>query len=735
MLRTPSNAIDTLVGVIERITFQSEDTGYTIAKIKPELRSCKTSENLARIAGREGVIPIIGTMATLVAGERMELQGYWVTHDKYGKQFKVTDYKSLQPNSVEGIQKYLGSGLIKGIGPSRAKMIVDHFGVETLDIIDAKPERLLEVKGVARKTVEIIQKGWHAQKHIQEVMQFLLANNVSITYAVKIYKTYGDDAIQMVMENPYRLSTDIWGVGFKTADQIAMNLGVDPRDPARIVAGARYVLQKHTEEGHVFVPLDDLIEESTAFLDVEPDSIPVALDTLVRSDEIVYEKDRVFMKPYYHAEQGIVRHLDRLINFPRPAPPEEQISLMIQTVEKNRRITFNDHQKAAIHLSFTKGVMVLTGGPGTGKTTCVQGVIDLFKQLGSRVILTAPTGRAAKRLSEVTGSEAKTMHRLLEFNPRTRNFNKGWEDQLDADVVILDEVSMVDTIMMNALLRAIPDTARFIMVGDADQLPSVGAGNVLRDIISSHVVPPVHLTEIFRQAQESDIIMNAHRVNQGEMPDVSIRREGDFFFISETDPAKGLETIRGLCTQRLPQKYGFDAIEDIQILTPMYRGEVGVDQLNLALQQALNPSGASLKRGDKELRVGDKVLQTRNNYDKMVFNGDIGRITSIDPDAQQVHIQFGEPVVYDYSDLDEVVLAYAISVHKSQGSEYKAVILPLYTTHYMMLQRNLLYTAITRAKMLVVIVGMEKALGIAVNNNQVVERYTGLREALVDKIG
>jgi exodeoxyribonuclease V alpha subunit len=735
MLRTPSNAIDSLVGVIERITFQSEDTGYTIAKIKPELRSCKTSENLARIAGREGVIPIIGTMATLVAGERMELQGYWVTHDKYGKQFKVTDYKSLQPNSVEGIQKYLGSGLIKGIGPSKAKIIVDHFGVETLDIIDAKPERLLEVKGVARKTVEIIQKGWHAQKHIQEVMQFLLANNVSITYAVKIYKTYGDDAIQMVMENPYRLSKDIWGVGFKTADQIAMNLGVDPRDPARIVAGARYVLQKHTEEGHVFVPLDDLIEESTAFLDVEPDSIPVALDTLVRSDEIVCEKDRVFMKPYYHAEQGIVRHLDRLINFPRPAPPEEQISLMIQTVEKNRRITFNDHQKAAIHLSFTKGVMVLTGGPGTGKTTCVQGVIDLFKEIGSRVILTAPTGRAAKRLSEVTGSEAKTMHRLLEFNPRTRNFNKGWEDQLDADVVILDEVSMVDTIMMNALLRAIPDTARFIMVGDADQLPSVGAGNVLRDIISSHVVPPVHLNEIFRQAQESDIIMNAHRVNQGEMPDVSIHREGDFFFISETDPAKGLETIRGLCTQRLPQKYGFDAIEDIQILTPMYRGEVGVDQLNLALQQALNPSGASLKRGDKELRVGDKVLQTRNNYDKMVFNGDIGRITSIDPDAQQVHIQFGEPVVYDYSDLDEVVLAYAISVHKSQGSEYKAVILPLYTTHYMMLQRNLLYTAITRAKMLVVIVGMKKALGIAVNNNQVVERYTGLREALVDKIG
>ena len=726
--------MDILVGTIERITFQSEDTGYTIAKIKPELRSCQTSENITRIAGRTGVIPIIGTMATLVAGERMELQGIWVSNEKYGKQFKVNEYKSLQPKTAEGIRKYLGSGLIKGIGPSKAKLIVEHFGVDTLEIIDAKPERLLDIKGIAKKTVDLIQIGWQEQKHIQEVMQFLLANNVSTTFAVKIYKTYGDDSIQMVMENPYRLSTDIWGVGFKTADQIAMNLGVDPGDPSRIVAGVRFVTQKHTEEGHVYTPLDDLIEESVTFLEVEPSTIPVALNTLIQLDEVVYEKDRVYLKRYYYAEQGIVRHFARIIDYPRPAPSNDKINQMIREVETTRDISFNPQQIKAILLSFVEGVMVLTGGPGTGKTTCVQGIIDLFKRRGDRVLLTAPTGRAAKRLSEVTGSEAKTMHRLLEFNPGEMAFNKGVDNRLETDVVILDEVSMVDTIMMNALIRAIPESARLILVGDADQLPSVGAGNVLRDIISSNVIPLIHLTEIFRQAQDSDIVMNAHKINQGELPDVQIRQNSDFFFLSETDPVKGIEVIRGLCIDRLPKKYGFNPIEDIQILTPMYRGEVGVDQLNNVLQQALNPSGASLTRGDKELRVGDKVLQTKNNYDKMVFNGDIGRIIEINPDAQQVHIMFGEMVAYDYADLDEVVLAYAISVHKSQGSEYKAVILPLYTTHYMMLQRNLLYTAITRAKALVIIVGMKRALGIAVKNNQVVERHTGLKQALIDKL-
>lgn len=726
--------MDILVGVIERITFQSDETGYTIAKLKVEQRSCETSENLTRIAGRNGVIPIIGTMATLVAGERMHLEGYWVTHDKYGKQFKVTDYKPLQPNTAEGIRKYLGSGLIKGIGPSRAKLLVDHFGVETLDIIDAAPERLLDIKGIAQKTIDVIVKGWREQKHIQEVMQFLLANNVSTNFAVKIYKTYGDDAIEKVTENPYRLSADIWGVGFKTADQIAMNLGVDAGDPARIVAGVRYVLQTHTDDGHVYVPLDILIDESIDFLSVEPETVPSALDTLIRADEIVYENDRVYLKPYYNAEQGIVRHLTRLIDYPHPSPSPDHIARIVQDIENQRHIIFNGEQKEAVRSGLLNGVMVLTGGPGTGKTTCVQGMIDLFKREGLRVLLTAPTGRAAKRLSEVTGTEAKTMHRLLEFNPGAMAFNKGMENRLETDVVILDEVSMVDTIMMNALLRSLPDAARFIMVGDADQLPSVGAGNVLRDIMGSGVIPMVHLTEIFRQAQESDIVMNAHRINQGDLPDVKVRQDGDFFFLNQADPGSALETIRDLCTSRLPRKYGLDAMEDIQVLTPMYRGEVGVDQLNQVLQEALNPSGASLKRGDKELRVGDKVLQTKNNYDKMVFNGDIGRITEIDPDAQQVHMMFSEPVIYDYSDLDEVVLAYAISVHKSQGSEYKAVILPLFTTHYMMLQRNLLYTAITRAKALVVLVGMKKALGIAVNNNPVVERYTGLKEALIDKL-
>lgn len=721
--------MDTLVGTIERITYQSEETGYTVARLRPELRLCQTSERLPARTN-DGLFTVIGTVAALVAGERMELQGYWVTHAQYGKQFKIVEYKTLFPVTVEGIRKYLGSGLIKGIGPARAKLIVDHFGDQTLEMIDRTPDRLLEIKGIARKTVDMIVKGWTDQKHIQEVMRFLIAHNVSTAYAVKIYKTYGDEAIEKVRENPYRLATDIWGIGFKTADRIAMNLGIDPGDPARIAAGIRYVLDQCGEEGHVYVPSDVLIRESAASLGVPEEAAPSALQTLAQSEEIVIDGDRVYLAPFYHAERGIVRHLARLLESPRNTFETEQLNALIGRMEHTRGITFNTQQRQAILTAFTSGALVLTGGPGTGKTTCVRGMLTLLKHFGQRVVLAAPTGRAAKRLAEVTGVEAKTIHRLLEFNPGAAQFKKGPHNPLDTDAVVLDETSMVDTVLMNALLRAVPSHARLIMVGDADQLPSVGAGNVLRDIIASGAVPVVHLHEIFRQARESDIVMNAHRVNQGEFPNIRNRRDGDFFFIEEQDPAIAMETIRDLCTRRLPSRYGFDPVEQIQVLTPMYRGDVGVDQLNRVLQEALNPQGAALKRGERELRVGDKVLQTRNNYDKMVFNGDIGRVTRIDPDAQTVQVTFNEPVDYDYADLDELVLAYAISVHKSQGSEYPAVILPLFTTHYMMLQRNLIYTAITRARSLVVIVGTKKALAIAVKNNRVTERYTSLREGL-----
>ena len=727
--------MDTLTGTIERITYQSEETGYTVARLRAEPDACSTAENLARASTRDGLLTITGELAKMAPGERVEVSGYWVTHKQYGKQFKIVDAKTIQPTSVDGIRKYLGSGLIKGLGPAKAAMIVDHFGEDTLNVIEKTPNRLSEVRGIARKTIGVIRAGWEEQKHIQEVMQFLIGHNVSMAYAVKIYKTYGNDAIRQVTENPYRLSADIWGIGFKTADKIAMNLGVDPGDPARVRAGIRYALETRAEDGHVYVPLDTLVEDCAGILDVDAGAIPAGVEALVREEVVIRNEDRVYLQPLYYAEQGIARHIARLVDYPRTPPPAERIDQHIRHIESERSVVFNAEQREAIHTSASRSVMAITGGPGTGKTTCVQGIVYLFKRVGGKVLLAAPTGRAAKRLSEVTGAEAKTIHRLLEFNPGVMEFGRDQDNRLDADLVILDESSMVDTALMNALLRAVKTSARFVMVGDVDQLPSVGAGNVLRDLIDTALLPVVRLTEIFRQARESSIVMNAHRVNRGEMPDTKNRNEADFFFINEPDPSAGADRIAELCTERLPRKYGLDPFNDIQVIAPMYRGEIGVDQLNQKLQQVLNPSGSSLKRGDRELREGDKVLQTRNNYGKMTFNGDIGRIEQIDPDAQTLDVSFQETVQYDYGDLDELILAYAISVHKSQGSEYPAIILPLYSTHYIMLQRNLLYTALTRARALAVLIGTPKALAIAVKNNQVVERYTGLREALGDSIG
>ena len=727
--------MDTLTGTIERITYQSEETGYTVARLRAEPDACSTAENLARASTRDGLLTITGELAKMAPGERVEVSGYWVTHKQYGKQFKIVDAKTIQPTSADGIRKYLGSGLIKGLGPAKAAMIVDHFGEDTLNVIEKTPNRLSEVRGIARKTTGVIRAGWEEQKHIQEVMQFLIGHNVSMAYAVKIYKTYGNDAIRQVTENPYRLSADIWGIGFKTADKIAMNLGVDPGDPARVRAGIRYALETRAEDGHVYVPFDTLVEDCAGFLDVDAGAIPAGVEALVRDEVVMRNEDRVYLQPLYYAEQGIARHIARLVDYPRTPPPAGRIDEHIRHIESERSVVFNAEQREAIHTSASRSVMAITGGPGTGKTTCVQGIVYLFKRVGGKVLLAAPTGRAAKRLSEVTGAEAKTIHRLLEFNPGVMEFGRDQDNRLDADLVILDESSMVDTALMNALLRAVKTSARFVMVGDVDQLPSVGAGNVLRDLIDTALLPVVRLTEIFRQARESSIVMNAHRVNRGEMPDTKNRNEADFFFINEPDPSAGADRIAELCTERLPRKYGLDPFNDIQVIAPMYRGEIGVDQLNHKLQQVLNPSGSSLKRGDRELREGDKVLQTRNNYGKMTFNGDIGRIEQIDPDAQTLDVSFQETVQYDYGDLDELVLAYAISVHKSQGSEYPAIILPLYSTHYIMLQRNLLYTALTRARTLAVLIGTPKALAIAVKNNQVVERYTGLREALGDSIG
>ncbi len=727
--------MDILTGLIERITYQNEETGYTVARLRPDLESSQSTEELTQLSARDGLLTVTGELAKLVPGEHVEIHGYWVTHKQYGKQFKITDSRSIQPTTTDGIRKYLGSGLIKGLGPAKALLIVEHFGKETLTIIDQTPIRLSEVKGIAKKTIDIIKTGWEEQKNIQEVMQFLLSHDVSMAYAVKIYKAYGNSAIKKVTQNPYRLSADIWGIGFRTADKIAMNLGVDQRAPARVQAGIRYVLETQAEDGHVYVPMDKLLEECIKFLQIDSSAIPSGLEVLAENNIVICKNNKVYLQPLYYAEYGVASNIARLINYDRKQPSKERIEEHIHSIEKSRGLTFNQKQRHAIHSAAFNSVVTITGGPGTGKTTCLQGIVYLFLQVGAQVVLAAPTGRAAKRLAEVTGKEAKTIHRLLEFNPGMMNFSHNAKNRLDADLIIVDESSMIDTVMMNALLRAVKTSARVVMVGDVDQLPSVGAGNVLRDIIDGERVTVIRLTEIFRQAQESNIVVNAHRINEGEIPDTQISKEGDFFFINEADPNIAAETITELCNERLPRRYGLDSFNDIQVLTPMYRGNIGVDQLNQKLQCVLNPTGISLKRGERELRVGDKVLQTRNNYNKMIFNGDIGRIIDIDLDSQTVDIHFHELVQYDFSELDELTLAYAISVHKSQGSEYPAIILPLYSSHYIMLQRNLLYTALTRARALAVLIGTPKALAIAVNNNKVFERYTGLKEALIEVVG
>ena len=705
-----------LEGTIERITYHSEESGYTVAKLEPK-------------GTRFRPITVVGTMASVSAGESLILDGLWVSHPQYGRQFKVTSYRTVYPSTVEGIRKYLGSGLIKGVGPITAKRIVNHFGTDTLDIIETDPDRLLEVPGVARKRAEMIKHAWVELREVKEVMLFLQSHEVSTTYAAKIYKQYGRDAISIVRVDPYRLERDIWGIGFLTADKIAKNLGISPDSIERIKGGIRYVLTQYAEEGHTFVPVVELLERVRDILSVDVEFVPKGLEALREDGGIVTEDLRYYLPPLYYAEIGVAHGFHRLMrhgSVSLTAEAEQEI----QDLERKGSIQFAEKQKRAIQTAVTSKVMVLTGGPGTGKTTITKTIIEIFEHKGLKVLLCSPTGRAAKRLSEATGRQAKTIHRLLEFSPTKGGFQKSREDPLDGDAVIVDETSMIDIVLMNSLLRAIPSKARLILVGDVDQLPPVGPGNVLKDIIRSEAVPVVRLDEIFRQAKSSQIVTNAHRINKGTFPYINNKHAEDFFFVEEEDPEKVAQHIEELCTDRLSKHKGFHPIEDIQVICPMYRGETGAINLNLQLQNALNPDSPEYRRGDTEYRVGDKVMQIRNNYEKMVFNGDIGRITRIDRENQQLEVRFDEPVCYEFGELDELVLAYAVSVHKSQGSEYRAVVMPITTQHYMMLQRNLLYTAVTRAKEMVVLVGTKRALGIAVNNSKVSERYSWLCEQL-----
>ena len=644
------------------------------------------------------------------------------------------------PATVVGIERYLSSGMIKGIGPVMAKRLVQKFGVETLDVIEKDIERLREVEGIGEKRVEMISSAWQSQKDVRDVMVFLQGHGVSPAYAVKIFKQYGSGAVSAVRENPYRLAEEVFGIGFITADKIAEKLGIEKDSLIRARAGIQHILNQLSDEGHVYYPFEQLIEQCEKALEIDRGIILEGMASAVSDRRLVVEETDVFgragkavyLTRFHVSEEGIARRMHDLLGYPRQLPLVNRDETL-RSAEKQLKIALSERQSRAVRDSMECKVMVITGGPGTGKTTIIKAIIAIQHKMGRKVLLAAPTGRAAKRMGEATGHEAKTIHRLLEFSPKDGKFKKDEDSPLDADTFIIDEASMVDTTLMYYLLKAIPLQASLILVGDVDQLPSVGAGSVLKDIIDSGVVPVVRLNEIFRQSKESMIVVNAHRINSGQMPTTQgdQRHRADFHFIEIEEPEKALERIIGLCREKIPARFGYRSVDDIQVLTPMHKGTVGAANLNIELQKELNPSKDEIVRAGKTFKKGDKVMQIRNNYDKDIYNGDIGRIIKIDREEQEVAVNFdGKFVSYDFSELDELVLAYATSVHKAQGSEYPCVVMPVLIQHFMLLQRNLLYTGITRGKRLVVLVGTKKALAIAVRNNKPQLRYTLLKERL-----
>lgn len=718
-----------LQGQIERITYSNEENGFTIARVK--------------VPGQRDLVTVVGNLAAPMPGGILSMTGEWIQHPRYGEQFKIASSRITVPATITGIRKYLGSGMIRGVGPVIAERIVDTFGEKALDVIEERVEELARVEGIGKKRIAMIRKAWEDQKEIRQVMLFLQSHGVSSAYAAKIFKFYGDRAIPVVRENPYRLAMDIFGIGFITADRIAQNLGFAKDSPVRAEAGILYVLHQLADDGHVYYPYELLIEKCREVLSVEREVLVDAFGRIeadrhiriedLNEDPLAFEANlkAVYLSKFHTCETGVANRLRILASVPKSLRPVDSAKALAW-VEERLAIQLAGEQKRAVRLAIDQKVLVITGGPGTGKTTIVNAILKILSTLGARVLLAAPTGRAAKRMSETTGHPARTIHRLLQFSPAKGDFERNFENPLDCDVLIVDEASMIDTVLMHHLLKAVPAVSTLILVGDVNQLPSVGAGNVLGDIIASGAVPVVTLQEIFRQARESDIIVNAHRINQGRMPRCSPAAPvTDFYFIQKEAPEAVLEIILKLVKERIPRRFGVDPVDDIQVLTPMHRGIVGAGNLNTALQEALNPGEAGVMRGQRVFKVNDKVMQIRNNYDKEVFNGDIGRIVRIAPEEQEAVLLFdGREVTYDFADLDEVVLAYAVSVHKSQGSEYPVVVMPVLVQHYMLLQRNLLYTGVTRGRDLVVLVGTKKALAMAVRNDKTRKRYTRLRERL-----
>ena len=699
--------------VVERITYQNPENGYSVLKVK--------------VKGYNDLVTLVGNLLEVPVGSVLLCRGEWKVDKRYGSQFVAATWEETMPATVYGIEKYLGSGLVKGIGPRFARAIVQRFGTETIDIIETEIERLYEVPNIGRKRVAKIRESWEKQKDIKNVMLFLQGYGVSTAYAAKIYREYGKESIDKVRENPYRLADDIWGIGFKTADGIAAKMGYEKEDPRRCRSGILYTLGQLSDEGHVYAGEEQLVKTAGQLLEAGETAIRDTLAGMLQAEDLILDKDAIYLPPFYHAECGTSRRLRDLAESTGRSLFDGLFDPSSLTAETG--IEYDEVQLAAIRQAVTSKVMVLTGGPGTGKTTTTQGIIAALKKAGLRVLLAAPTGRAAKRMSEATGMEAKTIHRLLEYNPQD-GYKRNDENPLEGDALIVDECSMIDILLMNNLLKAVPVGMRLVFVGDIDQLPSVGAGNVLRDIIDSQRIPVVRLVRIFRQAQKSRIVMNAHTINQGRFPDTSNGRDTDFFFMREDDPERAAETIVRLVKERLPRAYR-ESPDRIQVLTPMQRGVVGAANLNLLLQQALNPSGPSLGRGGYTYRQGDRVMQLRNNYAKEVFNGDLGYIREVDTEERMLTVDFdGKKVEYDVTELDELTLAYATTIHKAQGSEYPIVVMPVLMTHFVMLQRNLIYTGITRAKKICVLIGAMKALAYAVRNVSVLKRNTSLRERL-----
>ena len=714
-----------ITGYVERITFQNEENGFTILQLK-----CK---------GAKDCVCIVGALPSVRSGETIHCTGAWKNHPKHGRQFEAKSYAVKAPADIIGIKKYLGSGLIKGIGPIYAHRIVEQFGLDTLTIIDQFPERLQEVPGLGKKRIGQITSCWSEQKSVRDVMVFLQGNGVSPAYAQKIYRIYGGNAIQVVQENPYRLSRDVFGIGFKIADKIAMKLGILRDATCRIDAGIEYVLRDLSEDGHVCYPESAFLPIAEQMLEVPLNMIQQQINSLHAGEQIerfplIVEGEKkpfLWFKPLFKAEVGIAQELERLKKA-SCALRAVDLSKAIAWVQQKLNIDLAAGQSAAVAQSITGKLLIITGGPGTGKSTITKAILKITEQLSPKILLAAPTGRAAKRMSEITGKKAQTIHNLLEVDFKNGGFKRKKDNPLDCDLLIVDEASMIDTQLMFSLLKAVPSSARLIFVGDVHQLPSVGPGNVLLDMIHSLQIPVATLNEIFRQAQDSQIIVNAHKINQGNFPDIRNNTDSDFFFVEAEEPEQVLQQIIKLVVQKIPSRYNLHAINDIQVLSPMKKGIVGIENLNTILQEQLNPQPDALLRAGRKFQKGDKVMQLRNNYEKEVFNGDIGRIAAIDQEDQELLVRFEEKeVTYAFSELDELTLAYAISVHKFQGSECPCVVIPVHTTHFMLLHRNLLYTAVTRGKKLVILVGTKKALMLAVKNNEVKQRFTGLKQALL----